>query len=157
MTRGDQATERAGFAAHPGLVAVSRAERPPRLFHKGDLGPGPEVPAAVADALADPQQRVVGVVHNAVDAQLAGSDQMELAWSAEILRPLPALLRIARDAGRIVVVTGDHGHIVESGPPSPTDGVAQRWRASGPAGEGEISLSGGRVLSPDGGTSIVAA
>jgi hypothetical protein len=29
------------------------------------------VPAAVADALADPQQRVVGVVHNAVDARFA--------------------------------------------------------------------------------------
>ena len=73
--------------------------RPPRLFHKADLGPGPELPAAVSDALADPQQRVVGVVHNAVDVQLAGSDQMELTWSAEILRPLPALLRIARDGG----------------------------------------------------------
>jgi len=157
LTRGDQAVERAGFAAHPGLLTVSRAGRPPRLFHKGDLGPGPEVPTAVADALADPQQRVVGVVHNAVDAQLAGSDQMELAWSAEILRPLPALLRIARDAGRIVVVTGDHGHIIESGPPSPADGVAHRWRGPGPVGEGEITLSRGRVLSPDGGTSIVAA
>ena len=101
---------------------------PAALFHKADLGPGPELPATVADALADPQQRVVGVVHNAVDAQLAGSDQMELTWSAEALRPLPALLRIARDAGRVIVVTGDHGHIVEDGSPLPatvsgSDGV----------------------------------
>ena len=155
--RGDQATERAGFAAHPGLVAASRAGRPPRLFHKADLGPSPELPATVGDALADPQQRVVGVVHNSVDAQLAGSDQMELTWSADVLRPLPALLRIARDAGRVVVVTGDHGHVVEDSSGYPASSVAQRWRAAGPAGEGEISLSGGRVLSPEGAKSIVAA
>jgi hypothetical protein len=157
LTRGDQAAERAGFAAHVGLVAASRARRPPVLFHKADLGPGPELPATIADALADPQQRVVGVVHNAVDAQLAGSDQMELTWSAEVLRPLPALLRIARDAGRVIVVTGDHGHIIEDGSGSASDGVVQRWRAAGPAGEGEVSLSGERVLSPDGGNTIVAA
>jgi hypothetical protein len=65
LTRGDQATERAGFAAHAGLVAASRAGRPPRLFHKADLGPGPELPASIGNVIADPQQRVVGVVHNA--------------------------------------------------------------------------------------------
>lgn len=157
LKRGDQAVERTGFSAHAGLVAASRAGRPPVLFHKADLGPGPELPATVANAIADPQQRVVGVVHNAVDAQLGGSDQMELTWSAEALRPLPALLRIARDAGRLIVVTGDHGHIIEDGSGSPSDGVVQRWRAAGPAGEGEVWLSGGRVLSPNGGNAIVAA
>jgi hypothetical protein len=157
LTRGDQSTERTGFAAHPGLLAASRAGRPPMLFHKADLGPGPELPAAVAEALANPRQRVVGVVHNAVDAQLAGSDQIELTWSAEVLRPLPALLRVARDTDRVLVVTGDHGHIIEDGAGSSGQGVTQRWRAAGPAGQGEVLLTGGRVLSPDGGNAIVAA
>jgi hypothetical protein len=51
----------------------------------------------VRDAVADPAQRVVGVVHNAVDAQLSGSDQLDLEWSSEALRQVSALLRVARD------------------------------------------------------------
>lgn len=157
LTRGDQSTERVGFATHPELVAASGARRPPRLFHKADLGPGPELEVLVRDAVADPQQRVVGVVHNAVDAQLAGSDQIELAWSAEGLRQVAALLRVARDAGRVVVVTGDHGHVVEEGTTLTAGGTGDRWRASGVAGEREVALAGGRVLSPEGGQTMVAA
>ena len=157
LTRGDQSAERAGFAAHPGLLAASGARRPPRLFHKADLGPGPELEAPVRDAVADPQQRVIGVVHNAVDAQLAGSDQIELAWSAEGLRQVAALLRVARDAGRVVVVTGDHGHVVEAGSTLAAGGEGDRWRAGGAAGESEVFLAGGRVLSPKGGHAVVAA
>lgn len=115
LTRGDQSTERAGFRAHTGLISASGAGRPPRLFHKGDLGPGPELATEVRDAIADTQTRVVGVIHNAVDAQLAGSDQIDVSWSAEGMRQVSALLRVARDAGRALVVTGDHGHIVEEG------------------------------------------
>ena len=57
-----------------------RAGKPPRLFHKADLGAGPELETAVRDALLDPHQRIVGVVHNAIDAQLytVGSDRFEL-------------------------------------------------------------------------------
>ncbi len=157
LTRGDQTTERKGFAANAGLVAASRSSLPPRLFHKADLGTGPELSAGVRDAVADPHQRVVGVVHNAVDAQLAGSDQIEMTWSAEGLRQVAAILRVARDAGRVVVVTGDHGHVVEDGTILSSGGVGDRWRAAGPAGEGEIALAGGRVLSPAGGHAVVAA
>lgn len=157
LVRGDQSAERAGFAAHPGLVAASGARLKPRLFHKAELGPGPELEAAVRDAVADPHQRVVGVVHNAVDAQLAGSDQIEMTWTAEGMRQVTALLRVARDAGRIVVVTGDHGHIVEEGTTLAAGGAGDRWRAAGPAGEGEITLSGTRVVSPEGGHAVVAA
>ena len=91
----------------------------------------------------------MGVVHNAVDAQLAGSDQIELSWSAEGMRQVAALLRMARDAGRVVVVTGDHGHIVEDGNHLTAGGVGDRWRRRGRVADGEIALSGGRVISPD--------
>ena len=155
LSRGGQATEQVGFAAHRGLLAARRTGPAPKLFHKGDLGPGPELPDTVGDAVADATQRVVGVVHNAVDAQLAGSDQLEISWSAEGLRPIPALLRIARDAGRVIVVTGDHGHVIEDGTSQRADGVNHRWRAAGTAGEGEIALTGGRVLTPDGGEAVV--
>jgi hypothetical protein len=155
LSRGDQSTERAGFATHAGLVAASGAGRPPRLFHKADLGPGPELSTSLRDAVADRQQRVIGVVHNAVDAQLSGSDQIELSWSAEGMRQVAALLRVARDAGRVVVVTGDHGHVVEERTTLQAGGVGDRWRSAGPPREGEVSITGGRVLSPEGGHAVV--
>ena len=55
---------------------------PPLLFHKADVGAGPELEEAVRRAITDRGQQVVGAVHNAVDAQLGGSDQLELVWSA---------------------------------------------------------------------------
>ena len=158
LVRGDQAAERLGFARHSALFAASRAGKPPRLFHKADLGAGPELSMEVGDAVADPSQRVVAVVHNAVDAQLAGSDQLDLAWSSESLRQVAALLRIARDAGRAVVVTGDHGHVLDAGTVQRPGAPGDRWRTAGEApGEGEIALAGARVLAPDGGHSVVAA
>lgn len=153
--RGNQAYERARFGAHPALVQAARG-RPPRLFHKADLGSGPELEAAVRDALADPAQRVVGVVHNAVDAQLSGSDQIEVQWSAEALRQVTAILRAARDARRVLVVTGDHGHVVDEGTTRAPAGAGGRWREAGPPGEGEVAISGTRVLLPDGTRSLVA-
>jgi hypothetical protein len=158
LVRGDQAAERTGFAAHPALVAVSRAGRPPRLFHKAGLGGGPELEVEVRDAVADPAQRVVGVVHNAVDAQLSGSDQLDLEWSSEALRQVAALLRVARDVNRAIVVIGDHGHVLEEGTTQWTGGPGDRWRNSAQrSGEGEIALAGGRVRAPDGSLSVVAA
>ena len=158
LTRGDQTTEKAGFAGHPALRAASRAGNPPRLFHKADLGPGPELETQVRDALVDRAQRIVGIVHNAIDAQLSGSDQLDLSWSTEALRQVTTLLRLSRDAGRIVVVTGDHGHVLEAGTVQRAGAPGDRWRTGvDSAGEGEIAFSGGRLLAPDGSRSIVAA
>ena len=158
LTKGDQATERTGFASHAALRAASRAGSPPRLFHKADLGPGPELETPVRDALVDRAQRVVGIVHNAIDAQLSGSDQLDLSWSADALRQVTALLRLSRDAGRAVVVIGDHGHVLEEGTVQRPGVPGDRWRAAvDDPGEGEIALSGGRVLAPGGSHSIVVA
>jgi hypothetical protein len=157
LTRGDQGAERSGFAAHPGLFGISRAGRPPRLFHKAELGTGPELEEAVRDALTDPQQHVVGIVHNAIDAQLSGSDQIDIAWSTDSLRQVLSMLRLARDANRVVLVVGDHGHVVEAGTEQTGNGGSDRWRSSGTPGTGEMAFTGARVLAPSGGNAIVAA
>lgn len=158
LTKGDQGAERAGFAAHAGLVSASRAGQPPRLFHKADLGAGPELGTEVRAAVTDPGLRVVGVVHNAVDAQLSGSDQLDLTWTAEGLRQVASLLQAARDAGRVVVVVGDHGHVLDEATSQLAGGSGDRWRTPGtPPRQGEVALSGGRVLSPAGGKSVVVA
>jgi hypothetical protein len=158
LTRGDQTAEKAGFASHAALRVVSRAGSPPRLFHKADLGSGPELETPVRDALVDRAQRVVGIVHNAIDAQLSGSDQLDLSWSADALRQVTALLRLSRDTGRAVVVIGDHGHVLDEGTVQRSGVPGDRWRtAVDDPGEGEIALSGGRVLAPGGSHSIVVA
>jgi hypothetical protein len=68
-----------------------------------------------------------------------------------------AILHAARGAGRIVVVTGDHGHVLDEGTTQVDGGSSDRWRSAGtPPRNEEITLSGGRVRSPDGGQSIIA-
>ncbi len=157
LMRGDSKAERTAFAAHAKLKEVSRAATPPILFHKADLGAGPELDERVRSALADRGQQVVGVVHNAVDAQLSGSDQIDLAWSSEILRQLTALLRMARESRRLVIVTGDHGHMLEAGTTLVMGDAGDRWRSGGSAGEGEVEAHGSCLpLSADAETTVLA-
>ena len=157
LGRGDQGYERVHFEAHPALGRASRGGKHPKLFHKASLGAGPELDQSLRDALADPERRVVSVVHNAIDAQLSGSDQLEVSWSAEVMAHLTPMLRLARDVGRILIVTGDHGHVLDEGTTRAAPGAGGRWREGGTIGEGELDVSGSRVLSPTGGRRIVAA
>ena len=149
---GAQPEERAGFGAHPGLRAVSSPTRPPVLFHKGDLvaPSGVALPDEVRRLVADPDQRVVGVVVNAVDDHLARGHQLRVGWDLASLRPLSWLLDAAAEAGRVVVLTADHGHVLDAGRsryrPLNGDG-GERWRPTPPPpGDGEIEIAGPRVL-----------
>lgn len=157
LTRGNAGTEKAGFAAHPLLREKSQAGKPPILFHKADLGSGPELNEVVRNALADRNQKLVGVIHNAIDAQLSGSDQLDFVWSADILRQVSSLLRVARDAGRVVIITGDHGHVLEDGTVQATAAGGDRWRAPGAVKKGEIEMRGGRVQIGAAADSVVMA
>jgi hypothetical protein len=81
-----------GFAIQPALKEKSQVAKPPVLFHKADLGSGREVPGSVRDELADSGRKVVGLVHNAVDAQLSGSDQVDFDWTLEVLSQVSSYL-----------------------------------------------------------------
>ena len=157
LVRGNASAERAAFGSHQRLREISRAGKPPLLFHKADVGAGPELDERVRSALTDTNQKVVGVVHNAVDAQLAGSDQIELLWSMEVLRQLAPVLRAAREGGRLIILTGDHGHVLDAGTTYVQAGPGDRWRSGGRAQDGEIEVRNGRVLSPDGTRGAVLA
>jgi hypothetical protein len=66
--------------------------------------------------------------------------------------PLSWLLTAARDAGRLVVLVADHGHVIERGGHMRTRGTTggERWAAADrPPAEGEILLAGPRVLTSD--------
>ena len=158
VTQGSSATEKAAFSNHPGMAEVSRPGRPPLLFHKGDLSEGAAEGLAVPvrEALGDVQRRVVGVVLNAVDDHLSKSEQMQIAWRVDAIKLLPAILMEAHKVGRTVVLTSDHGHVLEAdGVKLPGDGEG-RWRsAASPATEPEIEIGGTRVRAATGQEHIV--
>jgi len=156
LTVGTQAQEKPGFAAHASLLAHSRAELPPKVFHKGDLSDAGSLAPEVRAALANQHQRVVAVVYNAVDDHLSGPDQLNQRWALEDLRLLLPLLREAREARRAVVITADHGHLLEDGTTQVPGGESDRWRLSTTvASPQEVAISGGRVVTSDGSNAVV--
>jgi hypothetical protein len=146
---GSSADERAGFEAHPGLRAHCKGGFPPIVFHKSALrGAGDAVLAGeIREEIASSNRRIVGVVINAIDDQLLKGEQLDIRWSRDSIPVLPALLHEAKQSRRLVVITSDHGHVLDSrSVPRPAEG-GERWRHAVDApGEGELRLSGSRVL-----------
>ncbi|MGF6755244.1 BREX-2 system phosphatase PglZ [Paraburkholderia sp. GAS42] len=156
LTIGTQGQEKPGFAAHAALLAHSRAEQPPKLFHKGDLTDAGNLSPEVRAAISNQRQRVVGVVYNAIDDHLSGPDQLNQRWALEDLRHLLPLLREAREAKRVVVITADHGHLLEDGTTLVPGGESDRWRPGKTAASSqEVAVSGGRVVTGDGSNAVV--
>ncbi|MDQ3432745.1 MAG: BREX-2 system phosphatase PglZ, partial [Actinomycetota bacterium] len=143
LTTGTGPVEKRGLAAaFPGAS----------LFHKDDLraSAGAQLPPAVMAAIAATgTQPVVAVVINTIDDTLHKQDPSSTRWTLDRLTPLKSLLSEARTAGRTVILTSDHGHVVERATEARSvPGASARWRdvATGPAGEGEVLVSGRRVL-----------
>lgn len=151
IRHGTSATEKSGLAAaFPGA----------RVFHKGELRApgGAQISDDVATAIADPTVPVVGVVINAIDDATHKNDTSGRPWGIEDLEPLRGLLNAASIAGRAVILTSDHGHVVERETrmlPAVAGGDA-RWRpaSSGPAKAGEVLVAGPRVAL-DGGQAVL--
>ncbi len=124
------------------------------VFHKGTLhtqgaGLAPEVRAAL-----DSKHRVVTVVVNAIDDQLPKGDQLHVRWTRSDLPEVYALLSLAEDLRRAVVLTADHGHVVElwegEADANHDTEKGERWRAPGkPVSDLEVEVRGPRVLLPD--------
>jgi len=128
--------EAKAFAAHPGLVDAAGAGPVPVFFHKGALAQG--LSDAVRDAIDGPG-RVVGAVVNAIDDHLARSEQVRAHWSVRDVPPLSWLLTAAFDAGRLVLLVADHGHVLERG---------GQMRSKGPGGGGDRWTPGDRTPQP---------
>ncbi len=155
VAAGNAAKEKDGFARHDGLRSACTPGAPPVLFHKGDLreAGAAGVSPRVAEAVADPDRRVVGVVINAVDDHLAKGDQVPVPWTARYIGPLEDLLEACRSSGRVVVLASDHGHVLERGTTlrDVAEGGAERWRpAAGPPADDEVLLQGPRVVAEGG-------
>ena len=158
LVKGTATDEAKAFAAHPGLVTISTRGHAPKLFHKGSLkDPHGGLASDVRSQLAS-DRRVIGVVINAIDDHLARSDQLAAPWDTSYIPLLRLLLDEARDAGRMVVLASDHGHVLDHGGASRSGGPdhGERWRSAVTAPDvGEQLVEGERVLAP-GGSCILA-
>lgn len=153
---GDQSQERDGFSRLCKAYGVSG-----RLFHKQPLESsegGFALAHDVAGAIDDTGQlRLVTCVLNTIDDALDRSDPGGTEWTAATVKHLRPLLDRARAAGRTVVLTADHGHVIErregdgQRPVGTMSSNRSRPAAGGvPAGEGEVRVRGPRVLLHDG-------
>ncbi|MFG2169491.1 BREX-2 system phosphatase PglZ [Micromonospora chersina] len=149
---GTQATERQVFDK-------GRWGDDARIFHKGPArgGAGEVLAGDLTEALAS-AARLVAVVINTVDDALAhGREGDEAGWQLGDLGFLRSLLNLARSSGRAVIITSDHGHVLERGGEyvkAPDAASARHRTGPGPAGPGEVELSGPRVAAE--GSRIIA-
>jgi hypothetical protein len=151
--RGYAATERTAFKAFAPLVTRSVAGKPPLLFHKKELldRSGVMLTDDLRLALSDTRQRVVAVVMNAVDDHLSKSDQLRCRWDLAQFKGLDALLAEARSSERVVILTSDHGHILDQETELCASSPHPRWREPDlTAHPGEIRLDGPRVNAASG-------
>jgi len=151
--KGDQNVEKKNFEANKALAEVCDRRYPPKLFHKHEITEGNR--GAISDELSkkllSTQYKVVGLVINAIDDRLRNAQQVIDKWSISRISPLRALLRLARDSGRVVIFASDHGHVWHR--PDAQHRAHEegnRWRSNdGKSGEDEIELSGSRVVVSD--------
>lgn len=159
LMKGDQSDEKQLFPRHPCWNGA-----PAAVFHKDDLrGPdtGSPFSTALTEALAD-ERTHVAVVLNTVDDRLAKEQKLsDGAWQAKEIGGLEPLLRAARANDMTVLLTSDHGHVIERrgsklDPAGGTIGSARHRTPGGPVAPTEIELSGPRVVWPEPGSRIVA-
>ncbi|MFI6548548.1 BREX-2 system phosphatase PglZ [Streptomyces prunicolor] len=158
LMKGTQADEKRLF---PALKLWSGA--PAAVFHKDDLRTetaGDTFGPALTEALTDGRTHVA-VVLNAIDDRLAKEQKLgDGAWRIDDVPGLRDLLRVAAAQGMAVIVTSDHGHVVDrhgTKADADTEPASARHRLpGGPIGEREIALTGPRVVWPEPGASIVA-
>lgn len=152
LLRGDQTRERSGVAALAATAGVGAV-----LFHKKPVEtsrPGHAIADDVGAAIDDVQgKRLVACVLNTIDDALDRSDPDGIEWGAETVRHLGPLLERAQQAGRIVVLTADHGHVVERRQGTKrtypqTESGRSRSADPGPA-QGEVLVRGRRVVTTD--------
>jgi len=156
-------TEKAEFSGNEFLFRASGSQVRPKLFLKGDLQEGRHngLSSEVRSGIGDKKCRVVGVVVNAIDDHLDSGDQVAFAWGLDRIKPLRELLKLAADSGRLVLMTSDHGHVLDVG--SHQFGIGDgdagdRYRTNTEAiKDGEMLFESSRVREATGQTVIVLA
>lgn len=156
-------TEEGEFKNNDLLFQESGSQVRPQLFKMGDLTEESQggISPKVLSAIADKKCRVVSVVINAIDDHLDSGRQVDFTWTRNRIRGLREILRQASDAERWLVMTSDHGHILDFGTkqaPSLKDGRGDRFRSvDGRIEKGELEFEGDRVYRATGTKRITLA
>jgi hypothetical protein len=157
-----QGTEKSDFAGSDRLFEQVGGQVKPQLFLKGDLLEAGRMglSGAVIQAIANSRCRLVGVVVNAVDDSLGSADQTNYSWGLDQVAPLHELMRMASESGRVVVLTSDHGHVLDEGSQlvrQPLSESGDRHRLPGGSlNEGEMEFRGSRIRAAIGSESVIA-
>ena len=145
LTTGQQEAERRAFSA----LTTAHGLHDAPLFHKRILDTtrlgyslSDEVRAAIDDVSGRP---LVTCVLNTIDDALDRSDPAGTTWTADAVKHLRPLLERARETGRTVILTADHGHVVErrQGVQRFAPGGARPIPGGGRAGAGRRGASRG--------------
>lgn len=144
ITEGGQNEEKRG------LRSVVRGAQ---VFHKADLSDisAAALPEPVSAAISDQRIGVVGAVINTLDEALHKTDASARArWTLDSFPQLKALLDAAITSRRTVVITSDHGHVLDYGTEALSAEEAEpRWRLpTPPEHPGEVLVRGPRVAVP---------
>jgi hypothetical protein len=156
-------TEQGEFQKNDLLFKGSGGQVRPQLFRMGDLTDEDQggIANQVRQAISDKKCRVVSVVLNAIDDHLDSGKQIDFSWEVNRIRGLKDILRQASEAGRLVIITSDHGHILDTGTKmlaSPKDDRGDRFRMSTDAVvEGELEFEGSRIHQATGQNRITLA
>jgi hypothetical protein len=158
LPRAGEALSTAGdpqrFEAHRGLLRVLQEGVAKLLLSSQVDDPSGGASRKARDLVAS-DERVVGLVLNAIDDTLRAGPQVRYRAVVDDIRPLRDLLQAARVAGRAILLVSDHGHV----PGTRLESLAvphatgSRWRALSPEEEPrerELALSGDRVWRPRG-------
>lgn len=159
LREGPDGVERAGFVS---LIREAQLQAtggvPDPIFHKKALGAipaGASLATDVNNSIADTEhQRLVAAVLNYVDDTLHHTDPGGTDWTLTTITHLRALLHAAKNAGRAVVITSDHGHLIEYGTSTKVDRAnVYGQRAHGDYAnvdpDREVVVEGPRVLTAD--------
>jgi hypothetical protein len=142
LARGTQGAEEAAFASR----SLGSRQHPPVLFHKNDLAAMSDPDSPVLREIANTRRTVVGIVVNAIDDSLSGPVQIAPDWNLEYLAVLRPVLAEASAAGRVVLLTSDHGHVLDYGSEFRRQDGSDRYRTGRAEIPGEFELEGGRVI-----------
>ncbi|MEV6012293.1 BREX-2 system phosphatase PglZ [Streptomyces sp. NPDC051976] len=157
LMKGTQADEKRLFPSHRLWGGA-----PAAVFHKDDLRTetaGDAFGPALSEALTDGKTHVA-VVLNTIDDRLAKEQKLgDGAWHIDEIGKLRDLLRVAAAQGMAVILTSDHGHVVDRHgvrADAAEPASARHRLPGGTLADREVALSGPRVIWPQPGASIVA-
>jgi len=161
LAAGGQTEETAGFAAAASGMTTALHHKKPLETSRSGYSLLEDVFQDIAglDPSGRAYKQLVGCVLNTIDDALDRTDPAGTTWTQDAVRNLRAVLSAALAGGRVVVLTADHGHIVER-----RRGTMRRYSeissarsraATEPAGEDEVVVEGTRVL-VHGGRAVLA-